>query len=135
MNEFLPDQVREDLWENRLVRLVRYDDEGEDESDNWIVQDVLTEQTYKTPRANLHRRPVGEMEVLAFIAAHDTVCSCCGRTGGQTFEPDSKEGRFCGGCFRASCDTHGLPCRLAREKRKNDEATPTPASIQTPVPQ
>jgi hypothetical protein len=128
-NEFLPDQVREDLWEGRLVRLVRDDEE---EQDNWVVQDMLTEQTYQTPTANLHRRPVGEMEVLAFIAKHCEVCACCGRDGGRTFEPDSKEGRFCGGCFRASCDTHGLPCRL---RKKREEGTPTPVSSQTTVPQ
>jgi hypothetical protein len=127
---FQADQVREDRWEDRLVRL---DHEvcNEDEvgPDLWFVEDLLTGQVYQTPEANFGSRVIGEMEVLAFVAAHATHCACCDRHGGRTFEAEKRF--YCGGCFRASCDTHGMPCRLARTK----EATPTPASLQITVPQ
>lgn len=128
---FQADQVREDRWEDRLVRLVRQPGEDGDEetADQWFVEDLLTNQVYQTPEANLGARVIGEMEVLAFVAAHATHCACCDQHGGRTFEAEKRF--YCGGCFRASCDTHGMPCRLARTK----EATPTPASLQITVPQ
>jgi hypothetical protein len=132
---FQADQVREDRWEDRLVRLVRDADvvEGEEGPAMWLVEDLLTAHVYKTPETNLSTRIIGEMEMLAFIAAHATPCACCDRNGGRTFEIENH--RYCGGCFRASCDTHGMPCRLSLVRKKKEEATPTPASLQITVPQ
>lgn len=114
-----PDDVREDRWDNRLVRLlgVRDGEDGESgsEVDIQVVEDVLTGRRYKTPVRNLGGHCFSEMEVLAFIAEQSTACACCGRDGGRTWESEGRP--YCGGCYRASCDTHKLPCRGQKKEK------------------
>jgi len=107
------DDIHEDKWESRLVRLVKVDKDNEPASDGrlWVVRDLLTERMYSTSLMNLSRDALCEMQVLAFVADAQT-CSCCLRDGGRTFNVSA--GDLCGVCYRNSCDSHGK-CRRKKD--------------------
>lgn len=107
---FLVGQVREDLWTNRLVRLT---EAGPGEWADWIVEDLLTGRRYTCISSNLSRSK-NEMEAVAFVTAGER-CPCCGMDGGRCH--DSTNGKICGSCYRAACDT-AQTCRLRKNHKE-----------------
>ena len=105
-----PEQVREDSWESRLIRLIEFNNEPDGPpSGSWVVEDVLTERRYVTPAPNISSRQYNEMEVLAYVTASGA-CDCCESSGGRVFTLDKSRADLCGSCYLKSCDTHEFPC-------------------------
>ena len=94
--------VRLDQWEERLVRVLK---KVVNENGDFLVEDLLTEETYTTPLHNINGNSYSEMEVVAFITASKK-CDCCGREGGKGYKTTQEEDtpHVCGGCYRAACD-------------------------------